>query len=773
MRSGSRKSQKGTAEAVAPPQVAKAASGRGPSTEGRTSGRDDPAFLGAGRPLDHTTRAYFEPRFGRSLADVRLFGSGDRNAFARGSSIAVPGGGAAEAGEDRSLLAHELAHVVQQRGAPATQPTPVERATAEEAADRAATRLMAGESAGAIGQAPHATYFAPPRRFPAEIPAGRRVIIQWGDDDATTANVEAFKTGARSGPNAAGADTVIHYRDLKPGMLKDFREVVVVIHGETEIDKQGSRVLDPSSGAEPWEQQPRATHGAPGLPNFDEMKDGKTVRSRGVGPMEAVAPEGMAKTLTSAGFGGGRWKTYRLRLAMCFGGVGKAESYSSRVGAALAGEGVEAETHGLTGAVNATGKNYGDPLRFATRTGATVPKRYANPEDSNFGPENLPSRGKPVADNYYSAGARNSSLGVPGTRVRIDRNAPVKPPIAAEPPDAVKPALRPQVPAEAAEAAEPSAPTQGARSLGGGARGFARSVGGGLAQGGAMLAIGYLGAYLRSKTESNEITRDLAGRSAEIETLINARAAEIEKLAQDSTADKVYVQLEVTLLRGRSFLQSGVHESIASVGQIHAIGTSVTPIEQGEHEEMGATVLDNTFTRRTTFVTSVPVRDLALERRAVADRKLAEAAEKLRAVGPAKAAPPAEPRAAAPAPATVAPVAPVVGPQLAPGLQAPAPEISLLPGAPQRMPTPQERMAGAAALGRAILSRGNKVLRDTSATKDDRVAAAQDIKRWILQVEYQKAAAERGGLSGGLAQQLLDDPAMPGPELKQLLIYLE
>jgi hypothetical protein len=752
MRAGSRRSQKGTAEAAAPPQGAKIGSDR---------------LLGSGRPLDTTTRAYFEPRFGQSLADVRLFGTGDRTAFARGSSIAVPGG--AEDGHDRSLLAHELAHVVQQRGAPAAEPTPPERAAAEEGADRAAERVLAGQDAGTVGRAPHATYFAPPRRFPEAIPTGRRAIIQWGDDDATKANVEALRTGARSGPNAAGADTVIHYNDLKPGMLKDFREVVVVIHGETEIDAEGRRVLDPSSGAESWERQPRATHGAPGLPHFDEMEGGKTVRARGIGPIEAVAPEGMAKTLTGAGFGQGRWKTYRLRLAMCFAGVGKEESFSSRVGSALAGQGVEVETHGLTGAVNATGKNYGDPLRFGTRTGAPVPKGYANPPGSEHGPADLPSRGKPIADNYYAFGARNTAVGVPGTRVRIDRNAPAKPAIVAEPPAAAKPSVRPQVPG-ALEEAESPVPTGGPRSLGTGARGLARSLGAGAAHGAAALAIGYLGAYLRAKTESDEIAKDLAARSAEIEALISARAAEIEKLAQDSSADKVYVQLEVTLLRGRSFTPHGVHESIAGVGQIRAIGTSVTPIEQGEREHMGATVLDNTFTRRTTFVTSAPVRDLAKERHDAADRKLADAAEKLRAIGPAKPTRPAEPRAAAPAPA---PAAPVGAPQLFPGLQAPAPQISLLPGAPQRMPTPQERMEGAAALGRAILGRGNKVLRDTSATKDDRAAVVQDIKRWILQVEYQKAAAERGGLSGGLAQQLLDDPAMPGPDLKQLLTWLE
>lgn len=84
-----------------------------------------------GRPLDAPTRAFFEPRFGRDFAAVRIHDDGQAAASARsvgalaytvGRDI-VFGTGEYAAGTDagRRLLAHELAHAVQQGRAPASQ----------------------------------------------------------------------------------------------------------------------------------------------------------------------------------------------------------------------------------------------------------------------------------------------------------------------------------------------------------------------------------------------------------------------------------------------------------------------------------------------------------------------------------------------------------------------------------------------------------------------------------------------------------------------------
>lgn len=82
------------------------------------------ALRGAGRPLDSATRAFFEPRYGHSFADVRVHDDSlaSRSAEALGARAYAVGRdivfGASEyqPGSERGdrLLAHELAHVVQQ-----------------------------------------------------------------------------------------------------------------------------------------------------------------------------------------------------------------------------------------------------------------------------------------------------------------------------------------------------------------------------------------------------------------------------------------------------------------------------------------------------------------------------------------------------------------------------------------------------------------------------------------------------------------------------------
>ena len=88
-----------------------------------------------GQPLDAATRGYFEPRFGHDFSRVRIHSdasaaasarSVDARAYTFGSDI-VFAAGAFSPGTSagRRLLAHELAHAVQQGGS-ATLPTPRE-----------------------------------------------------------------------------------------------------------------------------------------------------------------------------------------------------------------------------------------------------------------------------------------------------------------------------------------------------------------------------------------------------------------------------------------------------------------------------------------------------------------------------------------------------------------------------------------------------------------------------------------------------------------------
>jgi hypothetical protein len=87
--------------------------------------------LGSGAPMEPGLRGFFEPRFGRSLRDVRLHTdtradaaarSLDALAFTQGSDVVFRAGNdPAQSPSGRRLLAHELTHVVQgsRWGAPA------------------------------------------------------------------------------------------------------------------------------------------------------------------------------------------------------------------------------------------------------------------------------------------------------------------------------------------------------------------------------------------------------------------------------------------------------------------------------------------------------------------------------------------------------------------------------------------------------------------------------------------------------------------------------
>jgi hypothetical protein len=130
------------------------------------------AEAGTGQPLDHTTRAYFEPRFGHRFDGVRTHTDPQAaqwnaalgaRAFAHGADIYFAAGNSPQAD---ALTAHELAHIVQQRGTHAPHviqcaPDP----TAERAADAdTGTAALISEATQAIDEAGIAF-----RYLPAEI----------------------------------------------------------------------------------------------------------------------------------------------------------------------------------------------------------------------------------------------------------------------------------------------------------------------------------------------------------------------------------------------------------------------------------------------------------------------------------------------------------------------------------------------------------------------------------------------------------------------------
>ncbi|MDV7390900.1 DUF4157 domain-containing protein [Arthrospira platensis SPKY1] len=104
-----------------------------------------------GRPLDPATRAYMEPRFGRDFSRVRVHTDGrasesaqtiNARAYTVGNHIAFGVGQyAPETSSGERLLAHELAHTVQQRNSPTLARACLEIGAVDNAAEREANRV--------------------------------------------------------------------------------------------------------------------------------------------------------------------------------------------------------------------------------------------------------------------------------------------------------------------------------------------------------------------------------------------------------------------------------------------------------------------------------------------------------------------------------------------------------------------------------------------------------------------------------------------------------
>ena len=111
----------------------------------------DQVLSSPGRPLDRATREFFEPKFGHDLGDVRLHTDGAAaqsaeamraTAYTVGRNLVL---GSGTGPDQKPLLAHELAHVVQQNRAPGTTLNP-EGPRLEAEAERAASAISVGSN---------------------------------------------------------------------------------------------------------------------------------------------------------------------------------------------------------------------------------------------------------------------------------------------------------------------------------------------------------------------------------------------------------------------------------------------------------------------------------------------------------------------------------------------------------------------------------------------------------------------------------------------------
>lgn len=132
--------------------------GREQAGEVRARKETNPFGEEKGAPLENGTRAFFEERFGYNFAGVRVYAGPQAaaqaaamgaQAFTTGTQVIFNTGKyQPNSLEGRFLLAHELAHVVQQSGSPSSSNSSiVEDAGLEQQASTAALQVLAGASA--------------------------------------------------------------------------------------------------------------------------------------------------------------------------------------------------------------------------------------------------------------------------------------------------------------------------------------------------------------------------------------------------------------------------------------------------------------------------------------------------------------------------------------------------------------------------------------------------------------------------------------------------
>jgi hypothetical protein len=108
---------------MATPAVTAASSGPAGGAPGAAQAPWSPLFSSGGEPLPRAVRGFYEPRFGQDLGDVRVHTGplAERHARALGARAFTDGNhiwmGRNQSVEPSLLLAHELAHVVEGRGA--------------------------------------------------------------------------------------------------------------------------------------------------------------------------------------------------------------------------------------------------------------------------------------------------------------------------------------------------------------------------------------------------------------------------------------------------------------------------------------------------------------------------------------------------------------------------------------------------------------------------------------------------------------------------------
>lgn len=181
-----------------------------------------PPITDAGRPLDAGTRQAMESGFGRDFGHVRVHDDARAHDNARGLGAKAYAAGdhivfgegqyRPETAMGQALIAHELAHTVQQGGVQMKTDGPLPAAAdaeLEAQADHAAAAVTAGRSAPALSRIGVPAVFRAGEEQPAPAPAaaatttGLKNVPSWVvgfENDAIPSNAAPLYLGVRMGP---------------------------------------------------------------------------------------------------------------------------------------------------------------------------------------------------------------------------------------------------------------------------------------------------------------------------------------------------------------------------------------------------------------------------------------------------------------------------------------------------------------------------------------------------------------------------------------------
>ncbi|HEY0381139.1 MAG TPA: DUF4157 domain-containing protein [Candidatus Elarobacter sp.] len=189
----------------------------------------DAALRSPGRPLSADTRAFFEPRFGRDFSAVRLHSDQtaaesahavNARAYTVGSQI-VLGAAQHERTDGDRLIAHELAHVVQQSAGMASGALEIGKADApaEREADAAAHAVVSGNSRAPVLAGDHGAPGV--QRTAASCPDDWRTTVQADHDRALSMiDVARRKLSAYDGTSPPEVKTALeeHFKRSNSGV---------------------------------------------------------------------------------------------------------------------------------------------------------------------------------------------------------------------------------------------------------------------------------------------------------------------------------------------------------------------------------------------------------------------------------------------------------------------------------------------------------------------------------------------------------------------------